>query len=111
MDRVLVVTTQTLFDSAIVCWLLTATEMEIQTVSSRSEKNILQTIRHFKPQVVILDEGTYKHSLVRLLLGFLPCSSLRLVGVNSRDKFVHVYDVHQVQIEDISDFTTLVMGT
>ena len=110
MERVLVVTTQTLFESAIVCWLLTTTEWEIQTVSSQSEKNILQTIRHFKPQVVVLDEGTHQHNLVRLLLSFLPGTELRLVGVNSRDKFVHVYDVRQVQIDHISDFTTLVMG-
>lgn len=111
MERVLVITTQTLFESAIVCWLLTATELEIQTVSSHGEKNVLQAIRRFKPHVIVLDEGEYQHSLVRLLLGFLPCSNLRLVGVNSRDKFVHVYDVRQVQIEHISDFTTLVMGT
>ncbi|MBK8902546.1 MAG: hypothetical protein IPM53_15265 [Anaerolineaceae bacterium] len=111
MERVLVVTAQTLFESAIVCWLLTTTELEIQTVSSQSEKNVLQAIRRFKPNVVVLDEGAYQHSLVRLLLGFLPCSDLRLVGVNSRNEFVHVYHVRQVQIEHISDFTTLVMGT
>lgn len=110
MERVLVVTAQTLFESAIVCWLLTTTELEIQTVSPHSEKNILQTIRYFKPQVIVWDEAIYQHNLVRLL-GFLPCNDLRLVGVNSRDKFVHIYDVRQVQIEQISDFTTLVMGS
>lgn len=111
MERVLVVTTQTLFERAIICWLLTTTELEIQTVSPHSEKNIFQTIRYFKPQAIVLDEGINQHNLIRLLLGFLPCNDIRLVGVNSRDGFVHIYDVRQVQIEQISDFTTLVMGT
>lgn len=111
MERVLVITDQTLFTTGIVCWLLDETMLEVQTVSPHNRKSLYRVFRQFQPDVVVLDEETFEHNLSSLLLGFLPCRSLRLVGVNSQNGMTHVYDVRQVYINQISDFTTLVMGT
>lgn len=108
--RVLVVSANTVFDSAIVSWLLTTTNLEIQTVSPQ-ERNLLQVIRRFQPQVIVLDEDMYRHNLYRLLRCFLPCAEIRLVSVNPKNGFVHVYDIRQIHIEHISDFSALVFGT
>lgn len=105
--RVLVATREMLLGSGIESLLVHQKELDLVGLTPGSKTDLLKKISRLKPEVVILDEGTYLVSARDLLALLTEWPEIRLVVVSASENRVQIYNKRQILVTQSTDLVEM----
>jgi hypothetical protein len=106
LRRVFVVENTTLLGAGISSLLTRQTDLRVGGMTPEDDMALLQELRRFKPDVVVLDEATTDATRLCGLLRSVP--ELRVVVVSAYDDLVRMYAQRQVIVTTADELITLI---
>lgn len=105
---VLVVENETLLGAGIECMLAAETDLDVIGVMPPDVNGLLDAIRCYQPDVVILDEASPLAQFTRLLAQLPDFPSSRILIVSADDDRVQVFDRQQVLVTPTNSLATII---
>jgi DNA-binding NarL/FixJ family response regulator len=110
VQRVLVAENQSLLGAGVENLLSRETHLDVRGISPRDETDLLEVIKLFRPDVIVLDGSLESQFSGCLLDHVTDYPKVRLVQVSLEGTLVQVYEKHQVRILHATDFLTVVQA-
>ena len=110
VQRVLIVPGDSLLGAGIESLLSKDSRLEIQGLDTDDEATLIEEVKRYQPNVIVLEEVESLADSVDLLNLFSFSPHLRVVGVSSDSGLVKVYDKNQFSITDSSEFVRFITG-
>ena len=108
VPRVLVVENGRLLGAGIESLLGAETGLEVIGVSLGGWAGLIEEIRRFQPDVIVLDEDTYMVDQARLLISLEDYPEVRVVQVSANSDMVCIYEKQQVLLTQGTDLTNII---
>lgn len=106
--RVLVVDNERLLGAGIESLLGAEIGLEVAGVSPGDWAGLIEEIRQFQPDVIVLDKDTYLTDSTSLLTSLENYSEVRVVQVSANSDLVCIYDKQQVLLTQGTDLTNII---
>jgi DNA-binding NarL/FixJ family response regulator len=104
VSRVLVVETGSLLGAGVQNLLSRRSTLEVVGLVPKSEAELLQVIRQFRPRVIVLDETTSMIRLPSLMDHLRDYPQVRVVAVNAEHAYAQILEKSQVSTSRVTDF-------
>jgi chemotaxis response regulator CheB len=106
--RVLIVASGSLVEAGVEMLLRREIDLIVSGCSFTSEPVFVQTVTHFRPDVIIMNESgeVTPEQVLELLGGKL--AALDVIVVRSRDNAVEVYEYRQAAVSEVRDLLSLI---
>lgn len=108
MQRVLIVEHQLLLGAGVQSLLTGEADLDVIGISPADQLELVQEIRRFRPDVVVLDEVTYLANPTKLLVFLKNHPKLRVVVVSANDNLVCIYNKQQVLVTRATDLINII---
>ncbi len=108
MHRVLIVENQLLLGAGVQSLLTGEADLEVIGISPVNQAELVQEIRRFRPDVVVIDKVTHLADANKLVAFLKTHPKLRVVVVSASDNMVCVYNKQQVLVSQATDLIHLI---
>ena len=108
MRRVLIVENQTLLGAGVHSLLGDETGLEIRGISPHDQTELIQDVRCFQPDIVIMDKVGHLIAPLNLLAALENHSQLQVIVVSADDNQVCIYDKRQLLVRQAADFLDMI---
>jgi DNA-binding NarL/FixJ family response regulator len=106
--RVLIVENQTLLGAGVHSLLGDETGLEIRGISPHDQTELIQDVRCFQPDIVIMDKVGHLIAPLNLLAALENHSQLQVIVVSADDNQVCIYDKRQLLVRQAADFLDMI---
>lgn len=107
MQKIIVVESERLLGAAIISLLYSEDDLDVLGLTPITTSDLIDTIVHLQPDVVIIDQASRFIDAIRLLLAH-HCSTLRLIVVNANDNWVSIVHRQRVLITKRGDLASII---
>jgi len=107
--RILIVENQTLLGAGVHRLLRDETGLEVRGTSPLDQTELIQDIRRFQPDIVIMDKVSHLITPLNLLAALENHSQLQVIVVSADDNQVCVYDKRQLLVQQAADFLDMIL--
>jgi hypothetical protein len=111
MPPILVITNDSLLGVGIKSLLDRKTRFVVAGASPQNEAELVTEINRLQPGIIVLDQASHIIRPFRLLELLNHINQFRIVSVSSESDLIRVYDVHELLLNQISDFIKVVSYT
>jgi stage III sporulation protein SpoIIIAA len=108
VQRVLIIENQLLLGAGVQSLLAGEADLDVIGISPVNQAELVQEIRRFRPDVVVLDEVTHLADATRLMTFLKNHPKLRVVVVSANDNLVCIYNKQQVLVRQATDLINLI---
>ena len=108
MRRVLIVENQTLLGAGVHSLLGDETGLEIRGISPHDQTELIQDVRCFQPDIVIMDKVSHLIAPLNLMAALENHSQLQVIVVSADDNQVCIYDKRQLLVRQAADFLDMI---
>jgi DNA-binding NarL/FixJ family response regulator len=106
--RVLIVENQTLLGAGVHSLLGDETGLDIRGISPHDQSELMQDIRCFQPDIVIMDKVSHLIAPLNLLAALENHAQLQVIVVSADDNQVCIYDKRQLLVKRTTDFLDMI---
>jgi DNA-binding NarL/FixJ family response regulator len=106
--RVLIVENQTLLGAGVHSLLGDETDLDIRGISPHDQTELMQDVRRFQPDIVIMDKVSHLIAPLNLLAALENHSQLQVIVVSADDNQVCIYDKRQLLVKRTTDFLDVI---
>lgn len=108
VHRVLIVENQLLLGAGVQSLLTGEADLDVIGISPVNQAELVQEIRRFRPDVVVIDKVTHLADANKLVAFLKNHPKLRVVVVSANDNLVCVYNKQQVLVSQATDLINLI---
>lgn len=107
MRRILIVENELLLGAGIEHLLTGEADLDVTGIAGADEAILLKEIKHFQPDVVILDRATCLIHPTKLLAQLQDYPHLRVIVISADDNTVQIFEKQQILVTRIRDLASL----
>ena len=108
MIRVLIVHSNNIFTLGVENLLTRETDLRVRSTALRNRASLVREIASFRPEVVIWDESLSTNEFSILMDCIKHSAEIRIMGINTRDNRVNIFDKQELQIHGSADLVAAI---